>query len=1478
MKRFNLMHTLLLFLATVSFVFAQGKEIIGYYPSWQWYDRDKLVNPQTIPYGKLTIVNYAFFYPLLDGTIVGTDAWADENLLRGQPDWVNGGYLPNTSIIDVAHNNNVKVLLSIGGWTLSSNFPSIAADPVKTQNFAHWCVEHIKDYGFDGIDIDWEYPGYAPHSGTPQDKQNFTIFLQAIRDSLDAHGAVTGRDYMLTAALAASQANVANIEVTNVANILDMLNIMSYDFFGSWNPTSNHNSPLYAPAQGDTGFNIDAAFKLYNQTHGVPGNKINLGVAFYGRSYANCNSLFGSHSGNDAATWPEDEGIPLYYNILAKSGSFTQSWDAQAQSPYSISASYNSFLSYDDEQSIGLRADYVINENAGGVIIWEITGDYMANGDTPLLDVLNNKFNSGNLSPTASITNPANGATFTEGDNIIINATASDADGSIVHVEFFEVGNSLGIDSNSPFSINWNNVAAGSYSLTAVAMDDQGATGTSASVAITVSGGSPSQTTSIKIDQFGYLPDAQKVAVIANPMVGYNAGDTFVPGNTYEVRRVSDQVAVFSGSPIAWNSGATHGQSGDQVWWFDFSVVTTPGEYYLYDSQNNAESYAFNIADDVYDNVLRQAVRTFYYQRCGIAKTTPYAEANWTDVVCHHGTEQDLDCRLVSDTSPGTSKDLSGGWHDAGDYNKYINFADEPVHDLLHAYEENPTIWGDDYGLPESGNGTPDLLDEVKWELDWFLKMQNSDGSVLHKIAAINWNGGSPPSTETTVRRYAVATASATISASATLAHAAIVFKALPDASMQAYGVTLENAAISAWSWLEANPGLIPSNFDNSGFVNADGEDSAYEQSANRVTAAAYLFVLTGDAAYKTYFEANYAGVNLFASSYASPYESTYQSGILYYLKSPQVTGVVKTNIENTYRNAIQFHFTKYINQDDAYRAYLQDHTWGSNRVKCEKGGLFTNSIEYAIDPANDTGYLDAASEYVHYIHGVNPQALAYLSNMSDYGAENFVREIYHLWFTDGSDWDNAETSLFGPAPGIMPGGPNEFYDPPVPPIVPPENQPAQKSYKDWNTVADYSWEINENQVAYQAAYISLLSKFVNTLAVVIPTPAAPTNLTATETGTSTIDLSWDDNSIDENGFKIERKTDGNRFSQIAQTAADAVSYNDTGLNDNTTYTYRVFAFNNSGNSAYSNEASATTEDGGNSEPTADITNPANGAAFNTGDNITIEATANDADGSVTQVEFFESSSSLGIDGSAPYSIIWNNVAAGSYSLTAVATDGNGATGTSGPIAITVNSVGNCNTSPWEANTIYTPPDEVLYNGDKWRAKWWTKGDIPGADEWGPWENLGGCNDGSPIFRVERSTGDVFTDGSFIGDGADLAERINISEQVEPGDVVELDPDKPKHYRKARGSGKLIAGVITTEPGFILGNNSKEMQTSNHKDALNSQRAGKHMLALYALGEPILCDMNWESTGVLHGRLVAGREVNRVDYFCSCRRAVLRAC
>jgi endoglucanase len=591
----------------------------------------------------------------------------------------------------------------------------------------------------------------------------------------------------------------------------------------------------------------------------------------------------------------------------------------------------------------------------------------------------------------------------------------------------------------------------------------------------------------LKVDQFGYPPDVQKICVVNNPTAGFDfeAGDFYTPGATLQVVKAADNSIVLSGPAVAWHGGANYNQSGDVVWWFDFSSVTTPGTYFIYDPLNAKRSFTFDIRANVYTEVLKKSVRMFYYQRSGFAKTAPFA-FDWTDGASHLGSQQDLDCRLVTNPVPGTSKQLQGGWFDAGDYNKYVNFAYEPIHDLSLAYIERPEVWTDDYNIPESDNGIPDLLDEMKWELDWLRRMQLSNGSVLMKVSVTDFSAASPPSADTGARRYGPAQASATRTAASMFAIAAIAYNLTGHPTMQLYADTLEQAARKAWYWLVANPAY--SYYNNAGFSSANPEMNEYQQSSTQVGAAIALFALTDSISYRNYVDDHYDEMHPLQWGFWYPWESIIQDLLLFYSVLPNGTTAVKNAIRSSFTNSMNNsgHLLPAINSTScAYRGYMNDgdNVWGSNRPRGHTGSIFYNVIEYNIS-SNTAVYRNAAAGYINFLHGVNPISTVMLTNMNDDGAEKSANEMYHSWFAHGTNYDNAITSLYGPAPGYQPGGfnPNFHPDPSYSgDIVPPELQPSLKSYKDWNTSwPENSWEITETSISNQGSYVKLLSRFVS--------------------------------------------------------------------------------------------------------------------------------------------------------------------------------------------------------------------------------------------------------------------------------------------------------------------------------------------------------------------------------------------------------------
>lgn len=595
----------------------------------------------------------------------------------------------------------------------------------------------------------------------------------------------------------------------------------------------------------------------------------------------------------------------------------------------------------------------------------------------------------------------------------------------------------------------------------------------------------------IRIDQFGYRLQATKVAVIIDPQNGYDAAESFSPSTQYELRRWKDNSVVFTGTIVPWNNGATDTTSGDKAWWFDFSTITEPGSYYVFDVGKNVASYKFDIADNVYNDVLKAAVRMFFYNRCGIVKTAANAGVNYADAPSFVGDGQDKNCRSVYDkNNAATEKDLSGGWWDAGDYNKYVTFATTPVHQLLDAYQQHPSIWGDAFNIPESGNGMPDLLDEIKWELDWLKKMQQADGSVLIKMGCLvnsDDKATLPPGTDARKRYYYPSgCSSSAIAFSGMMAHAFMIYKNFP--ALSTYADDMKQRAIAAWNWYQANPQQI--NCDDGIIQAGDADWDAEDQNKQMVAAAVYLFAATGDTKYRDSVDRNYTKLTAIGNNWWGPYETS-ADALLYYTQLPDATaGVVNIIVTRKTDAATNYDFYKWRNAiNDPYRSFMpaNDYNWGSNIVRSNLANINNDMVTYNLDAANHADYLLRVEEAMHYFHGVNPFNMVYLSNMKTYGAEKSVTELYHSWFSDGSEWDNTNSPKGGPAPGYIPGGPNRFYKNGNGTclLTPPCNQPVQKAYREWNTSwPEASWEVTEPAIYYQSAYVKALSHLVTTDAV----------------------------------------------------------------------------------------------------------------------------------------------------------------------------------------------------------------------------------------------------------------------------------------------------------------------------------------------------------------------------------------------------------
>ncbi|QQE66169.1 glycosyl hydrolase 9 family protein [Leptolyngbya sp. BL0902] len=584
----------------------------------------------------------------------------------------------------------------------------------------------------------------------------------------------------------------------------------------------------------------------------------------------------------------------------------------------------------------------------------------------------------------------------------------------------------------------------------------------------------------ILVDQFGYRPNDRKMAVISQPC--------FLHTDLEEAERLTDAYSlieisgntekiVYEAIPTLWNNGEIHNQSGDCAAWFDFSETQDVGRYIIQNNRTKETSWPFYIRPDIYREILVAATRMFFYQRSGFPKHAPYADPRWTDDAAFIGPRQDTEARFVEDRqNTALTRDMQGGWFDAGDTNKYVTFASTAVHQLLDAYQQNPTLWTDDFNIPESGNGIPDLLDEVRYEIEWLKRMQADDGGAFIKIGTVDFRTFERPSLDPRPRFYAPQCSSATIDIASMFSHAALVFKSVQPLSGDVED--LQNRSIKAWHWYHSHP--HQTDCDTQVVKSGDADRTLEQQADSAIAAAIYLSRITSDPSYENYLTENLRHYCFYCHQTWYPYKPILGDALLYYVQQPDVSQTLKSRVIKALENLTRHSKTYGLHPEvTPYPAHMPDdqYHWGSNFVQAVYG--ITNFDAYRIlEPSTlRSQYYDRALEAIHYFHGVNPLGLVYLSNMYAYGASHSANEMYHEWFGHGI-YDNALTSESGPASGYLTGGPNKNYtgDAPINLDYP------MRAYLDSNNKRHsmYIWELTEPGIYYQSAYLKLLSRFVS--------------------------------------------------------------------------------------------------------------------------------------------------------------------------------------------------------------------------------------------------------------------------------------------------------------------------------------------------------------------------------------------------------------
>ena len=462
--------------------------------------------------------------------------------------------------------------------------------------------------------------------------------------------------------------------------------------------------------------------------------------------------------------------------------------------------------------------------------------------------------------------------------------------------------------------------------------------------------------TRIRLNTIGFLPEGTKQATVA------------VPCERFDIIRVSDHAVVISGQAGATLKTAVS-DTNETVQIIDFSGLAAPGQYQV-KITNIGTSAQFTIGPEIWNQPFEAITRAMYLWRCGTA-----VETVWNGVTYRHAACHAKDGWLDYAGGGHTQRHSTGGWHDAGDYNKYVVNAGVSVGMMLKAWEQFPDhVATDALGIPESGNHVPDLLDEVRWEIEWLFTMQGDDGRVYHKLSALDFRFWGPPDKDDSPRYFAPWSTVATADFVAMMAET--------SRAWHAYDKNFSNrcleAAKKSWAFLQSHPTQIDA--DQSAF-----KTGAYppKDASHRLWAAVELWEATGEPNFLREFEIRAKGFSYsftqFGPNWADVEDlafATYLSASRSKERDAEVTARLTESLFARAKEIVE------LSQNNGYRRPLGDgpHTWSWGCNGSVAGQTLLLHLANRLKP--DPVYRATAQAALDHLFGRNFNGRSYVTGL----------------------------------------------------------------------------------------------------------------------------------------------------------------------------------------------------------------------------------------------------------------------------------------------------------------------------------------------------------------------------------------------------------------------------------------------------------------------------------------------------------------